>query len=107
MPNPVAFKVKLVVLEMPNLIMGQEESIEASKVAPHRNNELSDRARDGFQTARGGAEKLAPTRRPQPITKIRSRCDIQQWDRGHRQANDHQPTTRRRLTSPAVTKIGR
>ena len=34
-----------------------------------------DRARDGLQTGRGRAEKLAPSRRPQPVAKTRSRCD--------------------------------
>jgi len=34
------------------------------------------RARDGLQTARSRAEKLAPSRRPQPVAKTRSRCDI-------------------------------
>jgi transposase-like protein len=44
-----------------------------------------DGARDGLQAARGCAEKLAPSRWPQPVAKTRSRCDIQQRDRGHRQ----------------------
>jgi transposase-like protein len=39
-----------------------------------------DGACDGFQTGRGRAEKLAPTRWSQPVAKTRSRCDIQRWD---------------------------
>jgi hypothetical protein len=49
-----------------------------------------DRACDGLQTGRGRTEKLAASRRSQPVAKTRSRCDI-----------------RRRLTGPAVTKIWR
>ena len=39
-----------------------------------------DRARDGLQTGRDGAEKLAPSRRSQPVAKTRSRCDIRRRD---------------------------
>src|SRR5258708_30788140 len=59
-----------------------------------------DRARDGLQTARSRAEKLAPSRRHQPVAKTRSRCDIQRRDRGHRQADRPSAHNRRRLTGP-------
>src|SRR5229473_8402881 len=59
-----------------------------------------DRARDGLQTARGRAEKLAASRRTQPVAKTRSRCDIQRRDRGHRQADRPSAHNRRRLTGP-------
>ncbi|MGY4327470.1 hypothetical protein ACVWWG_001887 [Bradyrhizobium sp. LB7.2] len=36
-----------------------------------------DGTRDGLQTARGRAEKLASSRWPQPVAKTRCRCDIQ------------------------------
>ena len=57
-----------------------------------------DRARDGLQTGRGRPEKLAPSRWPQPVAKTRSRCEIQQRDRGHRQADRPSAHNRRRLT---------
>src|SRR5438309_8225682 len=57
-----------------------------------------DGARDGLQVARGRAEKLASSRWPQPVAKTRSRCDIQQRDRGHRQADRPSARNRRRLT---------
>src|SRR2546430_16011264 len=57
-----------------------------------------DGARDGLQVARGRAEKLASSRWPQPVAKTRSRCDIQQRDRGHRQADRPSAQNRRRLT---------
>jgi putative transposase len=50
------------------------------------------------------AEKLASSRRTQPVAKTHSRCDIQRRDRGHRQANRPSARNRRRLTGPAVTK---
>ncbi|MGY4327386.1 hypothetical protein ACVWWG_001803 [Bradyrhizobium sp. LB7.2] len=45
-----------------------------------------DGTRDGLQTGRGRPEKLASSRWPQPVAKTRSRCDVQQRDRGHRQS---------------------
>ena len=63
-----------------------------------------DGTRDGLQTARGRAEKLASSRWPQPVAKTRSRCDIQRRDRGHRQADRPSARNRRRLTGPVVTK---
>src|SRR2546421_10073887 len=57
-----------------------------------------DGARDGLQVARGRAEKLASSRWPQPVAKTRPRCDIQQRDRGHRQADRPSARNRRRLT---------
>ena len=59
-----------------------------------------DGARDCLQTGRGSAEKLAPSRWPQPVAKTRSRCDIQRRDRGHRQADQPSAQNRRRLTGP-------
>jgi transposase-like protein len=53
-----------------------------------------------FKTGRGSAEKLAPSRWPQPVAKTRSRCDIQRRDRCHRQADRPSAQNRRRLTGP-------
>ena len=39
-----------------------------------------DRARHGLQTRRGRAEKLAPSRRPRPVAKTHSRCEIRRRD---------------------------
>src|SRR3954452_25310267 len=66
-----------------------------------------DRARHGLQTGRGCTEKLAPSRWPQPVAKTRSWCDIQRWDRGHRQVDRPSAHNRCRLTGTAVTKIWR
>jgi len=57
-----------------------------------------------FKLVEGAQKKLAPSRRPQPVAKTRSGCDIQRRDRGHRQADRPSAQNRRRLTGPAVTK---
>jgi transposase-like protein len=67
------------------------ESTFATGAPPHDPIEglpvQQDGARDGLQTARGCAEKLASSRWPQPVAKTRSRCDIQRRDRGHSQTD--------------------
>jgi putative transposase len=52
-----------------------------------------DRARDGLQTARGRAEKLASSRWPQPVAKTRSRCDINDGIEVIAKPTDRHPVT--------------
>ncbi|SDN63769.1 Transposase, Mutator family [Afipia sp. GAS231] len=61
-----------------------------------------NRARDNFQTGRGGAEKLALSRWSQPVAETRSRCDALRRDRGHSPSNRSSLQNRPRLTGPRL-----